>query len=51
MAKTIYRIKAVKSNSKKFFEKTLLLNDEQRNLIALTYPKNGCPVWKSGEDG
>jgi transposase len=38
IAKTIYSIKAIKPNSKEVFEKTLLLNDEQRNLINLFYP-------------
>jgi transposase len=38
IAKTIYSIKAIKPNSKQPFEKTLLLNDEQRNLITLFYP-------------
>ena len=38
IAKTIYSIKAIKPNSKEKFEKTLLLNDEQRNLINLFYP-------------
>lgn len=38
IAKTIYSIKALKPKSKQIFEKTLLLNDEQRNLIALFYP-------------
>lgn len=37
IAKTIYSIQAVKPNSKEVFEKTLLLNEEQRNLIALFY--------------
>jgi transposase len=38
IAKTIYSILAIKPNSKQYFEKTLLLNEEQRNLIALFYP-------------
>jgi transposase len=38
IAKTIYSIQAIKPNSKEVFEKTLLLNDEQRNLIHLFYP-------------
>jgi len=38
IAKTIYSIKALKPNSKQLFEKTLLLNEEQRNLVALFYP-------------
>ncbi len=38
IAKTIYSIKAIKPNSKEIFEKTLLLNEEQRNLITLFYP-------------
>lgn len=38
IAKTIYSIKAIKPKSKQPFEKTLLLNDEQRNLVALFYP-------------
>jgi len=38
IAKTIYSIKAIKPNSKETFEKTLLLNDEQRNLINMFYP-------------
>jgi transposase len=38
IAKTIYSNKAIKPNSKEVFEKTLLLNDEQRNLINLFYP-------------
>ena len=38
IAKTIYSIKAIKPKSKQTFQKTLLLNDEQRNLIALFYP-------------
>jgi transposase len=38
IAKTIYSIKALKPSSKQLFEKTLLLNDEQRNLIAIFYP-------------
>jgi len=38
IAKTIYSIQAIKPNSKEVFEKTLLLNDEQRNLINLFYP-------------
>lgn len=38
IAKTIYSIKAIKPNSKVLFEKTLLLNNEQRNLIKLFYP-------------
>lgn len=38
IAKTIYSIKAVKPNSNELFEKTLLLNDEQRNLYTLFYP-------------
>jgi hypothetical protein len=37
IAKTIYSIKALKPKSKETFEKTLLLNDEQRNLVALFY--------------
>jgi transposase len=37
IAKSIYSIKAIKPNSKEIFEKTLLLNDEQRNLINLFY--------------
>lgn len=37
IAKTIYSIKAIKPNSKQPFEKTLLLNDEQRKLISLFY--------------
>jgi transposase len=37
IAKTIYSIQAIKPNSKEVFEKTLLLNDEQRNLINLFY--------------
>lgn len=38
IAKTIYSIQAIKPNSKEVFEKTLLLNEEQRNLINLFYP-------------
>jgi transposase len=38
IAKTIYSIKAIKPNSKETFEKTLLLNDEQRNLMNIFYP-------------
>ncbi len=38
IAKTIYSIQAIKPNSKELFEKTLLLNEEQRNLIGLFYP-------------
>ncbi len=38
IAKSIYSIQAIKPNSKEVFEKTLLLNDEQRNLIKLFYP-------------
>lgn len=38
IAKTIYSIKAIKPNSKEPFEKTLLLNDEQRNLMNIFYP-------------
>ena len=38
IAKSIYSIQAIKPNSKVVFEKTLLLNDEQRNLIKLFYP-------------
>ena len=38
IAKTIYSIKAIKPNSKQLFEKTILLNEEQRNLINLFYP-------------
>ena len=38
IAKTIYSIKALKPYSKQLFEKTLLLNEEQRNLIGLFYP-------------
>lgn len=38
IAKTIYSIKAIKPNSKEPFEKTLLLNDEQRNLMNMFYP-------------
>lgn len=38
IAKTIYSIKGIKPHSKQVFEKTLLLNDEQRNLIQLFYP-------------
>ena len=38
IAKTIYSIQAIKPNSKEVFEKTLLLNEEQLNLIALFYP-------------
>jgi transposase len=38
IAKTIYSIKAIKPNSKESFEKTLLLNDEQRNLMNIFYP-------------
>ena len=38
IAKTIYGIQAIKPNSKEVFEKTLLLNEEQRNLIAVFYP-------------
>ena len=37
IAKSIYSIKAIKPNSKEIFEKTLLLKDEQRNLINLFY--------------
>lgn len=37
IAKTIYSIQAIKPNSKQVFEKTLLLNDEQRILISLFY--------------
>lgn len=37
IAKTIYSIKAIKPNPKEVFEKTLLLNDEQQNLISLFY--------------
>src|SRR5690606_12408930 len=33
IAKTIYGIKATKPKSKELFEKTLILNDEQRTLI------------------
>ena len=36
--RTIYSIKAIKPNSKEIFEKTLLFNEEQRNLINLFYP-------------
>ena len=38
IAKSIYSIRAIKPNSKEVFEKTLLLNDEQRKLIKLFYP-------------
>jgi len=38
IAKTIYSIEAIKPNSKETFEKTLLLNDEQRNLMNIFYP-------------
>lgn len=38
IAKTIYSIKAIKPKSKQIFEKTILLNDEQRYLMALFYP-------------
>lgn len=38
IAKTIYSIKALKPTSKQPFEKTLLLNEEQRHLVALFYP-------------
>ena len=38
IAKSIYSIQAIKPNSKEVFEKTLLLNDEQRKLIKLFYP-------------
>ena len=37
IAKTIYSIKAVKPNSNELFEKTLLLNEEQRTLYQLFY--------------
>lgn len=38
IAKTIYCIKAVKPISGELFEKTLLLNEEQRTLYTLFYP-------------
>jgi transposase len=38
IAKTIYSIKALKPLTNELFEKTLLLNDEQRELIKLFYP-------------
>lgn len=38
IAKTIYSIKAIKPSSGELFEKTLLLNDEQRTLFQLFYP-------------
>ena len=38
IAKTIYRIKAIKPSTNELFEKTLILNDEQRVLVKLFYP-------------
>lgn len=38
IAKTIYSIKAIKPLTKELFEKTLILNEEQRELINLFYP-------------